>query len=103
MRALIDTATPGNFIEGAPTREGGWRPARRSKPKDGVIVDVWLRWGASALTMGWSDSFGVPDAWRENGKWLHTYRSQPTELNSEFVSHWRYRRSGPPASKATAG
>src|ERR1700753_2281875 len=87
-RSLHDTAT-GGFLEGEPPRADGWRSVRRSKPANGAIVDVWLRWGASARTMGWSDSFGVPDAWREGDRWLHTYRGKPTELNREFVSPWR--------------
>lgn len=85
--SLVDTAAGGNFLE---KKGRGWKPIKDA-PRDGTIIDVWLEIHPSPLSMGMGDSFGVPDAWFQDGKWVHTYRGKPTELNSWYITHWRPR------------
>lgn len=85
MTVLTDTATPGNLIE---EKTGEWKPIK-SAPRDGTVIDVWLSIHASPLSMGMRDSFGVPDTWFDAGKWVHTYKGEPTELNRNYITHWR--------------
>lgn len=85
MTNLLDTANTGNFIE---EKRKGWKPIK-SAPRDGTIIDLWLEIYASPMSMGMSDSFGVPDAWFADGKWVHTYRGKPTELETSYITHWR--------------
>lgn len=87
MSLLADTAT-GSFIE---KKGRGWLPIA-SAPRDGTIIDLWLNVYASPLSMGIADRFGVPDAWFKDGKWVHTYRGQPTELEIDYITHWRPKR-----------
>lgn len=51
-----------------------WRPIEEA-PKDGIWrkVDLWLEIGASPRSMGFSDSFRVPDCWFDEklGGWVH--------------------------------
>lgn len=84
MSALIDTAG-GGLIE-----EMGqeWLPIK-SAPRDGTIIDLWLAVHASPRSFGMGDSFGVPDAWFMDGKWVHTYRGKPEELYTDYITHWR--------------
>lgn len=82
---LLDTSNPENFIE---KKEGKWRLIK-SAPRDGTVIDVWLDISPSPLSMGIGDSFGVPDAWFADGMWVHTYRGKPTELRSDYITHWR--------------
>lgn len=84
MTSLVDT-THGGFIE---KKNGRWLKIANA-PRDGTIVDLWLSIYASPRSMGLSDSFGVPDAWFVDGKWVHTYRGKPTELESSYITHWR--------------
>mgnify|MGYP001582442452 CR=1 FL=1 len=83
--SLLDTNDTGVFIE---EKSGKWKPMK-SAPRDGTVVDLWLEIRASPTSMGMSDSFGVPDAWFADGKWVHTYRGKPTELNTAYITHWR--------------
>lgn len=59
-----------------------------SAPCDGSHVDLWLRISASPMSFGMGDSFRVPDAWFENGKWVHRYNGKTTELVTHYVTHW---------------
>lgn len=88
---LKDSADAGVFLDGKPRKRDGWRKVSKFAEADGVVVDVWLTIYASPLSMGFSDSFGVPDAWRDGGKWMHTYRGAPAQLDERYVSHWRPR------------
>lgn len=72
--------------------KNGWKSVRRSPPADGAKVDVWVRIYASPRPMGMGDAFCSPDAWRENGAWMHMHKGQPTELFGDYVTHWRPRR-----------
>jgi hypothetical protein len=83
--SLADTSNPRTFIE---SRDEGWESIK-SAPRDGTVIDVWLEINASPRSMGISDSFGVPDAWFKGGKWVHTYRGKPTELDESYITHWR--------------
>lgn len=85
MTALVDTANSGSFLE---ERGAGWKNIK-SAPRDGTIIDLWLEVHPSPLSMGLGDSFGVPDAWFQDGKWVHTYRGKPTELDRSYITHWR--------------
>lgn len=85
MAALADTADTSNFIN---EKTGRWRKID-SAPKDGTVIDLWLSIHASPLSMGMSDEFGVPDAWWDGSRWVHTYRGRPTELYGHYVTHWR--------------
>lgn len=89
MNQLADTNNTSVFIE---KRGRDWKKIE-SAPRDGTIIDVWMTIYASPRSMGMADSFGVPDAWFENGKWVHTYRGKPTELERSYVTHWRPRKS----------
>lgn len=71
----------------------GWKVAKQ-KPPVNEVVDVWMRIAPSALSMGMSDEFGVPDAWWDGAKWRHMYRGAAAELDSSYVSHWRQRQPG---------
>ena len=83
--SLADTASIGTFIE----KKGcGWKPIATA-PRDGTIIDLWLTIHASPMSMGMSDSFGVPDAWFKDGKWVHTYKGKPTELHQHYITHWK--------------
>jgi hypothetical protein len=88
--ALADTSDTSVFIE---QKGAGWKTIK-SAPRDGAVIDVWLTISASPMSMGMSDSFGVPDAWFQDGKWVHTYRGKPTELDRHYVTHWRSRTAG---------
>lgn len=94
--SLADTVDTRNFIE---EKKGRWLKID-SAPRDGTIIDLWLSIYASPLSMGWSDEFGVPDAWWADGKWVHTYRGKPTELQSAYITHWRPKRIVQPAGVA---
>lgn len=72
----------------------GWQPIESGPPPDDRVVDVWMQIAPSARSMGLSDEFGVPDAWRSNGRWQHVYRGKPEELDGSYVSHWRERQPG---------
>lgn len=55
----------------------------------GHTVTLWLSIYASPMSMGWSDAFAVADCWREhNGAWMHRKDGRPTELRSEYVTHF---------------
>lgn len=84
---LADTNDTGLFIE---KKEGDWQSIKTA-PQDGTVIDLWLDINPSPLSMGMGDSFGVPDAWFENGKWVHMYRGKPTELDRHYIKHWRSR------------
>lgn len=85
MTALADTADTNRFIE---ERGDGWEPIA-SAPQDGTIIDVWLEIHPSPRSMGMGDSFGVPDAWFQDGRWVHMYRGKPTELDRWYITYWR--------------
>ena len=85
MTSLADTSDTGRFIE---EKGKGWKPIK-SAPRDGTVIDLWLEIHASPMSMGWADSFGVPDAWFQDGKWVHTYRGKPTELQTDYIKKWR--------------
>lgn len=53
-------------------------------------VDLWLEITASALSMGWSDSFRVVECWRDNdGNWVHNYNGVTTKLDPSYITHYR--------------
>lgn len=81
---LADTSN-NVFIE---KRGRGWKRIA-SAPRDGTVIDVWLEISASPLSMGMGDSFGVPDAWFQDGKWVHMYRGKKTALDNWYITHWR--------------
>lgn len=83
--ALADTSNTGAFIE---EKGEGWRTIKTA-PRDGTVIDVWLDINPSPLSMGMGDSFGVPDAWFENGKWVHMYKGTATELDRHYITLWR--------------
>lgn len=74
-----------------------WRPIKTYRGQDALwpVVDLWLSWGASALTMGMGDSFRVIDCWRNEGKWFHKHNGKDAELRTEYITHWMPRPSGP--------
>lgn len=58
-------------------------------------VDIWMQWGASATTMGWGDSFRVPDAYQKpDGTWWH-YDHGEKQLRKEYITHWMPLPSAP--------
>lgn len=73
-----------------------WQPIETA-PKDDFTekVDLWLQIAASALSLGWSDSFRVVDAFRREGKWVHIQRGEFKEINSTLITHWALRPKGP--------
>lgn len=88
--ALADTSNTSVFIE---SKGKEWKSIK-SAPRDGTIIDLWLSIHASPMSMGMSDDFGVPDAWFQSGKWVHTYCGKPTELEVGYITHWRPRALG---------
>lgn len=83
--ALADTSNTSVFID---EKGEGWLDIKTA-PRDGTVIDVWLDIHPSPRSMGLGDSFGVPDAWFEGGRWVHTIRGKPTELDAGYITHWR--------------
>lgn len=82
---LADTKDTNVFIE---NRDADWKPIE-SAPRDGTVIDVWMEIHPSPRSMGMGDSFGVPDAWFSEGKWVHMHRGNPAELEHSYITHWR--------------
>ncbi len=55
-------------------------------PKDGSKFDAWMDIPASPLSMGWADSFRVPDVWFQDGEFVHD--GGPAALRLEYITHW---------------
>jgi hypothetical protein len=72
-----------------------WRKIGTCDLEDRAKCDLWMEWGASALTMGWADAFRVVDCYREGGKWLHYHEGKFKELDSNYITHWMPRPFGP--------
>jgi hypothetical protein len=72
-----------------------WRKIDTFDLGDNVKCDLWMQWGASALTMGWGDSFRVVDCYHEDGKWFHYHEGKFKELQSDYLTHWMPRPRGP--------
>ena len=70
-----------------------WQPIE-SAPKERTLgepqVDLWMEVYASPASFGMSDSFRVPDCWRDytTGKWVHRDRGEVRELNERYITHW---------------
>ena len=66
-----------------------WRPIKTA-PQDGVWskIDLWLHIPPSPRSMGWGDSFRVPDCWWQDGKWMHYDRGAPREIEKDYITHW---------------
>jgi hypothetical protein len=47
-----------------------WRPIKTCRVKDYQRVDLWMQWEANFTTL-YTDSFRIPDCWREGEKWFH--------------------------------
>lgn len=69
---------------------GNWQPIETYQGDEYGLerVDLWLDIPASAASMGWSDSFRVPDAYRRKGKWLHMVGMKEMELVASYITHW---------------
>lgn len=65
-----------------------WKEIGEFDRPDGERVDLWLYIYASPRSMGWSDAFKVPEAWKEKGNWLHIHGGKPTKLYSDYITHW---------------
>jgi hypothetical protein len=68
-----------------------WRPIKTFRGPDYRMVDIWMQWGASAMTMGMADAFRVVEAYRKNGKWVHrnpmnSFKEE--ELVHDYITHW---------------
>jgi hypothetical protein len=64
-----------------------WHPIE-SAPTNGDHLTLWLDIPASARSMGWADAFAVRDCWWLHGRWVHTYRGGPAELDAGYITHW---------------
>lgn len=82
----MDNKTPTRATKAKRLMES-WRKITKL-PKDHVHVDVWMRWGASPMTMGMADSFRQVDVFRQDGKWVHYYKGEVAELKSDYITHW---------------
>lgn len=72
-----------------------WQAISRFKG-DGCVT-LWLSIYASPMSMGWSDAFAVADCWRESdGQWMHLFNGEPTEIRSEYVTHFALAGVEPP-------
>lgn len=72
-------------------RAAGWRPIGTFRRRDRENVDLWLVIHPSPMSMGWGDSFRVPDAYRKDGRWFHMYGTPvpaETEIDMQYVTHW---------------
>jgi hypothetical protein len=38
--------------------------------------------------MGMSDRWRITDCWKADGKWVHRYRNEITELDADYLTHW---------------
>lgn len=65
-----------------------WIPVTKRLPKNGVKVDIWLHIYASPRSMGFGDSDREINCWRQDGKWVHYYKSEVAEIYSDYVTHW---------------
>lgn len=72
-----------------------WRKIKTFDLRDREQCDLWMEWGASALTMGWADSFRVVDCYREDGKFFHYHEGKVKELDANYITHWMPRPPGP--------
>jgi hypothetical protein len=72
-----------------PENDKGWKPAGRYKGADRELVNIWLTVYASPRSMGMSDAYEVPEAWRQNGKWFHVHNGKEMEIFNDYVTHYR--------------
>lgn len=65
-----------------------WKKIKTFRGPDRREVDLWLRIYPSPRSMGWSDAFRVPNAWRKDGRWFHNYQGREKELEKDYITHW---------------
>lgn len=88
-----------------PENDSGWHEVKVGKPPQNEKVNVWLTIQASPRSMGMGDSFEVPEAWLDVGKWFHIHKGAKTEIYADYVTHWRYARvtgASPPETDGDA-
>ena len=66
-----------------------WQPIETA-PKDSTKIDLWMQIYASPRSMGWADSFRVPEAWWQEStkQWVHLHNGRAEPLYTEYVTHW---------------
>jgi hypothetical protein len=70
------------------TTKNKWIPVGKELPKDGVKVEAWIYIYASPRSFGMSSADREPNCWRRDGKWVHEYKGEVTEIFSDYVTHW---------------
>jgi hypothetical protein len=65
-----------------------WISVKKRLPKDYKEVDVWFDVTASPRSYGMADRWREPNAYRQNGKWVHRFKGEIAELNSDYITHW---------------
>jgi hypothetical protein len=76
-----------------------WQPVETAPACSGdqpFEMDVWMKIPASPMTMGFSDSFRVPNAYRKGDRWFHrTEMGVEKELQRDYITHWMQIPSAP--------
>lgn len=84
--------------------EPGWSDDLDAAPRDGIItkVDLWLHIDPSLMSFGFGDAFRVPDCWWDADKeaWVHWFGHEVKELESDYITHWRYPPKPPQKSES---
>lgn len=75
--------------------DNGWMSIDTFDEPDLTEVDLWLEIHASPRSMGFADSFRVPDAFRRGGKWFHRNPVKEEELYAPYITHWRHAPNPP--------
>lgn len=67
-----------------------WKPINRPprNTNESNPVDIWMHVTASLRSMGWGDSWRIPDCWLKDGKWVHRYKGEIAELEKDHITHW---------------
>lgn len=81
-----------------PGKMPGWRKIDNFDRPDYEKVNIWINTASSGMPL--SDSWEVPEAWRDHNRWFHVHNGRPMEIHSHMVTHWRpVRDTGHPVER----
>lgn len=75
------------------SRNRSWQPIATAP--ENTPVDVWVTIFATPRTMGYTDSFRVPDAYKRVGRWYYIVNNAEKELDAQYVTHWMWPPESP--------
>lgn len=92
-------------------KKSPWRLIKTAKKMVLREIDLWLTVPASPMSMGWGDSFRVPEAyWLDEqpeeyrnpelrdchlSGWFHSHMGKTRRLNDAYITHWMPIPKGP--------